>query len=71
MSEKLNQANRILDRTCKKAGLDPVEVRVAMIQTLQAKLANGKGFERLPPTDEAAMHRMTAKSWAAETQEAE
>lgn len=52
MSEKLNQANRILDRTCRKAGLDPVDVRVAMIQTLQAKLANGKGYSRLPPSKE-------------------
>ena len=49
MSDKLNQVNRILDRTCKKAGLDPVDVRLAMIQTLQAKLQNGKGFDRLPP----------------------
>lgn len=46
----LAQANRILDRTCKRAGVDPVELRLAMIQTLQANLANGKGFSRLPPT---------------------
>ena len=53
MSEKLAQVNRILDRTCKKAGLDPVDVRLALIQTIQAKLANGKGYDKLPPSEEA------------------
>lgn len=47
------QINRILDKTCKRAGLDPTEVRLAMIQTLQAKMANGKGYDRLPPEKEA------------------
>ena len=52
MTDRMAQVNRILDRTCQKAGLDPVEVRLAMIQTLQAKLTNGKGYARLPPEAE-------------------
>ena len=37
MSEKLNRANRILDRACKSAGLDPVAVRIAMVNAIKDK----------------------------------
>lgn len=59
MSEKLNQANCILDRTCKQAGLDPVAVRVAMINAIKDKqrteeiAAVGKGFSRMAPETQA------------------
>lgn len=52
------QVNRILDRTCKKAGLDPVAVRVAMINAIKdkhqaAEMATvGRGYSRLPPMRE-------------------
>lgn len=35
MSEKLNRANRILDRACKQAGMNPVAVRVAMVNAIK------------------------------------
>ena len=58
MTEKLNQANRILDRTCKQAGLDPVAVRIAMINAIKDQLANvGKGYARLPPSVETHGHK--------------
>lgn len=59
MSDKLNQANRILDRTCKKAGLDPVAVRVAMINAIKdkhqaAEMATvGRGYSRMAPEIQA------------------
>jgi hypothetical protein len=46
MSERLNQANRILDRTCKQAGMDPVETRIAMINAIKDRQVSGSGFTR-------------------------
>jgi len=51
MSEKLNRANRILDRACKQANLDPVEVRVAMINAIKDK-------QRAPVIAEATAARL-------------
>lgn len=44
MTERLTQVNRLLDRACKRAGLDTVEVRLAMVQTLQAKLQTSVAY---------------------------
>ena len=43
MSEKLNRANRILDRACKQADLDPVAVRVAMVNAIKDKTRQTAG----------------------------
>ena len=38
----LSQANRILDKACKDNGMDPTEVRMAMVDAIVAKHAAGK-----------------------------
>ena len=54
------KANKLLDETCRKTGLDPVDVRLAMIQTLQTKLANGKDDEKFSPNQLSATYTHAA-----------
>ena len=49
---RLQKANALLDAACKRAGLDPVAVRITMAQTIkEACERQGSGFLRRPPKD--------------------
>ena len=51
---RLQRANALLDAACKRAGIDPVAMRIQMAKTIKdahERQENGPGFTRQPPID--------------------